>query len=224
MGICRCEIASRIASGAAKAARKGPMSGMRAGEDAWEFDEPPRSSTGCLQIRYLSRSSEVRFFGSRFLDCAFAVLAVFGLSSASAARRVGQLRLQARPDRRGARRLRRRLRQLPEGLRQGSQGSALPHALYRVRVTASAVHVTKGRKLLEAGDEQGALTEFLHAAEIDPSNEAAQQEIAKVRRSTAKCARRPRPAFPRRRARGTLDSMGAPAELKPSPTSRSRCT
>jgi general secretion pathway protein D len=42
--------------------------------------------------------------------------------------------------------------------------------------------VTKGQKLLDAGDEQGALSEFLHAAEIDPGNEAAQQEIAAVRK------------------------------------------
>src|SRR3984885_6544799 len=54
-------------------------------------------------------------------------------------------------------------------------------ALARIRVTASSVHITKGRKLLQAGDLQGALSEFLHAAEIDPGNEAAQQEIAKIR-------------------------------------------
>ncbi len=35
-------IATRIASGAAKAARKGPMSELRACIDAWEYDEPPR--------------------------------------------------------------------------------------------------------------------------------------------------------------------------------------
>src|SRR3984957_305433 len=38
-------------------------------------------------------------------------------------------------------------------------------ALYRVRVSASAAHMSKGRKLIEGGDEQGALVEFLHAAE-----------------------------------------------------------
>jgi len=43
-------------------------------------------------------------------------------------------------------------------------------ALYRVRVTASAAHMSKGHKLLDGGDEQGALAEFLHAAEIDPGN------------------------------------------------------
>ena len=54
-------------------------------------------------------------------------------------------------------------------------------ALYRVRISASSLHATKGRKLLQAGDEQGALMEFLRAVEIDPGNEAAQQEIAKLR-------------------------------------------
>jgi general secretion pathway protein D len=46
-------------------------------------------------------------------------------------------------------------------------------ALYRVRVSASAAHITKGRSLLQSGDIQGALAEFLHASEIDPSNEEA---------------------------------------------------
>jgi len=54
-------------------------------------------------------------------------------------------------------------------------------ALARIRTTASSMHVSKGRKLYEAGDLQGALAEFLHAAEIDPGNEAAQQEIVRVR-------------------------------------------
>ena len=54
-------------------------------------------------------------------------------------------------------------------------------ALYRVRVSDSSLHLTKGRKLIEAGDEQGALVEFLRASEIDPGNEAAQQEIVRVR-------------------------------------------
>ena len=61
-------------------------------------------------------------------------------------------------------------------------------ALYRVRVSASSAHLTKGRKLLTAGDQQGALTEFLHAAEIDPANEAAQQEIARIRLKSGEAA------------------------------------
>ena len=76
-------------------------------------------------------------------------------------------------------------------------------ALVRVRVSASAMHMTKGRKLLAAGDEQGALAEFLHASEIDPSNEAAQQEIAKVRQKhgESRSAERDQPSRWRRASR-----------------------
>ncbi len=78
------------------------------------------------------------------------------------------------------------------------------------------MHISKGRKLLQAGDEQGALAEFLHAAEIDPSNEAAQQEIARVRQkqgeappvSTNQSSHEPG-------EQEEIESIGAPAELKP---------
>jgi general secretion pathway protein D len=94
---------------------------------------------------------------------------------------------------------------------------AIRTALARVRVTASAVHMTKGRKLILAGDEQGALVELLHAAEIDPGNEAAQQEIAKLR---LKHGEAPRPgsetSLPQESGTSEeLDSMSAPVELKP---------
>ena len=69
-------------------------------------------------------------------------------------------------------------------------------ALARVRVTASSAHVSKGRKLFAAGDVQGALAEFLHAAEIDPSNEAAQQEIARVRQRQGQSTAAPEVAIP----------------------------
>ena len=89
-------------------------------------------------------------------------------------------------------------------------------AFYRVRVSDSSLHLTKGRKLLDAGDEQGAMVEFMRAAEIDPGNEAAQQEIAHVR------ARRgePQPAketdLPVDASKQEeLDTMGGPVELKP---------
>jgi general secretion pathway protein D len=89
-------------------------------------------------------------------------------------------------------------------------------ALYRVRISASSMHVSKGRKLLLAGDEQGALVEFLHAAEIDPSNEAAQQEIARVRQKHGEAT--PQAETSLAEQAGTqedMDSMGAPAVLKP---------
>jgi general secretion pathway protein D len=89
-------------------------------------------------------------------------------------------------------------------------------ALARVRVTASAVHVTKGRKLLAVGDVQGALAEFLHAAEIDPSNEAAQQEIARVRQRQGQNAPVPDSGIPEApEASQELEEVGAPVELKP---------
>jgi general secretion pathway protein D len=89
-------------------------------------------------------------------------------------------------------------------------------ALYRVRVSDSSLHLTKGRKLVDAGDEQAALVEFLRAAEIDPGNEAAQQEIARVRSHQGE------PMLPKESdlpidpaKQEDLDSMGAPVQLKP---------
>ncbi len=89
-------------------------------------------------------------------------------------------------------------------------------AIYRVRVSASAAHLTKGRKLLEAGDQQGALTEFLHAAEIDPGNEAAQQEIAHVRAKTGLGPPTAEAALPEPEGeQQEIDTIGAPPELRP---------
>jgi general secretion pathway protein D len=64
-------------------------------------------------------------------------------------------------------------------------------ALARVRVTASSMHVTNGRKLEQAGYTQGAIAEFLHASEIDPSNEAARQEISRIRQKQGESAPAP---------------------------------
>ena len=88
-------------------------------------------------------------------------------------------------------------------------------AFYRVRLSDSAMHVTKGRKLLASGDLQGSLTEFLRALEVDPSNEAAQQEIAKARRlSGEQVPTQPsQPMAPGRQEE--IDSIGTPAQLKP---------
>jgi general secretion pathway protein D len=89
-------------------------------------------------------------------------------------------------------------------------------ALARIRVTASAEHLTKGRKLLAAGDSSGALAEFLHASEIDPSNEAAQQEIAKVRQRQGQNAPVPEAGIPEApEAAQELEGVGSPIEMKP---------
>ena len=89
-------------------------------------------------------------------------------------------------------------------------------ALARVRVTASSVHVTKGRKLAQAGDTQAALGEFLHAAEIDPGNEAAQQEIARLRQKQGESAPVPEVGLPEPPAEAEqLQTIESPPELKP---------
>jgi general secretion pathway protein D len=88
-------------------------------------------------------------------------------------------------------------------------------AYYRVRFTDAAMHVTKGRNLDAAGDEQGALTELLRAAEIDPSNEAAQQEIAKIRARHGESATIPSSTPMSVETKEEIESIGAPIELKP---------
>jgi general secretion pathway protein D len=146
----------------------------------------------------------------------FAVLAVFGLSavsllaeSASSYFKRGES-AEAREDYDAAfDNYQKAYAQAPKDLRYRT-------ALYRVRLTDSSLHLTKGRKLFQAGDEQGALAEFLHAAEIDPGNEAAQQEIARVRAKHGETA--PQGETSLAQASGTqeeIDSMGSPAELKP---------
>jgi general secretion pathway protein D len=89
-------------------------------------------------------------------------------------------------------------------------------ALYRVRVNDSSLHMTKGRKLLAAGNGHAALVEFLRAAEIDPSNEAAQQAIAEVRQKNGEAAPEDETSLPEAAGtEGEIDSMGAPPQLKP---------
>ncbi len=47
----------------------------------------------------------------------------------------------------------------------------------RVRILAGAAHVDRGRVLKQNGDQPGAINEFSRAIAIDPSNQAAQQEL-----------------------------------------------
>src|ERR1700674_4259649 len=54
-------------------------------------------------------------------------------------------------------------------------------AYERLRFQAAYVHVERGEKLIAQGDTTGALTEFMRALEIDPSNELAHQDIQKAR-------------------------------------------
>ena len=89
-------------------------------------------------------------------------------------------------------------------------------ALARIRTTDSSMHVTKGRRLFQSGDVQGALAEFLHASEVDPGNEAAQQEIANVRQRQGAGASQSQAGLPEPSGEAQeLDEVEAPPELRP---------
>jgi len=89
-------------------------------------------------------------------------------------------------------------------------------AFYRIRVVASAQHVTKGRQLFQGGDLPGATVELLRAAEIDPGNEAAQQELAQVRLKQGVAAPASDVSVPVESSRQMeMDSIGTPAQLRP---------
>ena len=88
-------------------------------------------------------------------------------------------------------------------------------AFYRVRFTDAAMHVTKGRNLLASGNEEGALSELLRANEIDPSNEAAQQEIAKIRASHGQQATVESISPMSAQTGEEISSIESPTQLKP---------
>ena len=89
-------------------------------------------------------------------------------------------------------------------------------ALYRVKVSASLMHMSRGRKLLQGGDDESALREFIHAATIDPGNEFAQQEIAKIRNGRGEAPPQANARLPINAAQERkLKAMGEPVELKP---------
>jgi general secretion pathway protein D len=89
-------------------------------------------------------------------------------------------------------------------------------ALMRIRTSAAGMHMTNGRNLLVAGNEPGALAQFLHAAALDPSNEAATQEIRKLQAKNPSVATPPEAAIPQAEGeQQEVESMGAPINLKP---------
>jgi general secretion pathway protein D len=89
-------------------------------------------------------------------------------------------------------------------------------ALYRVRVSAAAAHISAGRKLFQSGNLEGALAEFLHASEIDPSNEEAQQEVNQVRQKQGQAVPPPEMAVPELAGEEQeLETIEGPVQLKP---------
>jgi general secretion pathway protein D len=154
--------------------------------------------------------------GAAFRIALFAVLAVFGLSSvgmhaesANTFFKRGES-AEAREDYDAA------LENYQKAYAQAPKDLRFRTALYRVRVSASSQHLTKGRKLFQAGDEPGALSEFLHAAEIDPANEAAQQEIARLRMKHGEAAPQGETSLSEVAGKQEdIDSMSSPPVLKP---------
>jgi general secretion pathway protein D len=167
----------------------------------------------CAQAQAVSRPV---FPGPAFQIALFAVLAVFGLSSvplhadsAKALFKRGQV-AETKEDYDTA------YNDYQKALAKAPKDLTYRTALVRVRVSDSAMHMSKGRKLLAGGDEQGALAEFIHASEIDPSNEAAQQEIARVRKQHGEANPVGETSLPMEAGKQEeIDSIGAPAILKP---------
>jgi general secretion pathway protein D len=87
-------------------------------------------------------------------------------------------------------------------------------AYYRVRQTASSAHVTDGRKMAANGNEDGALAQFMRAAEIDPGNESAIQEITHIRAHQSPAPVRNETSVSDSDMSG-MEDAGAPVQLKP---------
>lgn len=90
-------------------------------------------------------------------------------------------------------------------------------AYERLMPEASYVHLAQGRKLREAGDYTGAITEFLRALEINPSLEIAQQEIQLTRQKMAEANPKGEIVTPPKVSPDEMmiNSAEAPVELKP---------
>jgi general secretion pathway protein D len=82
----------------------------------------------------------------------------------------------------------------------------------RTRFDAAALHVEHGERLRDQSDYTGALTEFLRALEIDPSNELASQDIQATRAKLN--SQQPAPENAPRTTDDALD-LAAPVQLKP---------
>ena len=90
-------------------------------------------------------------------------------------------------------------------------------AAARLRTSAAATYVEQGRKLLDQGQTNSALTDFLRALDVDPGDEAAQQEIQKARAILNGAAPQGNgsAALLQQEERAATVSLGSPVDLKP---------
>ena len=86
-------------------------------------------------------------------------------------------------------------------------------AYERTRFSAAALHVEHGERLRDQNDYTGALTEFLRAVEIDPSNQLATQDIAATREKLN--AQNPGTVAHPRTSDEAFENLAAPVDLKP---------
>jgi general secretion pathway protein D len=89
-----------------------------------------------------------------------------------------------------------------------------------MRFEAAAAHVDRGRVLIQSGDLNGAAAEFNRALQIDPSYQAAQQELEQLQKqiSATTPGGPPAPTEEALRQNETLasiSSISGPVELKP---------
>ena len=97
--------------------------------------------------------------------------------------------------------------------------------LERMRFLAGVQHIDRGRVLRQSGDYSGAIQQFLRAAEIDPGNQSAQQEI-KITQQEQPAPGITGPAAVAEHERNShehkveqdIDSIAGPIELKTIPT------
>jgi general secretion pathway protein D len=88
-------------------------------------------------------------------------------------------------------------------------------AYLRMRTQSASSHVHRGIQLRENGNLDEALAEFLHAAEIDPGMDVAQQEIRRTRDMIQKTTPKSPPGVPISELGQIAVNAQGPAELKP---------
>ena len=87
-------------------------------------------------------------------------------------------------------------------------------ACERTRPIVAEIHVKRGKVLRDSGNITGALTEFLRAVAIDPSNETAEQGIASLKGQISPSPRKADiPELPGEWKK--LASLAGPVDLKP---------
>jgi general secretion pathway protein D len=87
-------------------------------------------------------------------------------------------------------------------------------AYERLKFSAAALHTKRGEKLRDQGDFVGAITEFMHSLEIDPSYELAQQDIDATKRAMGKPEERSETSVSTAEL-NELGEMSSPVQLHP---------